>query len=224
MMEPALGAAVLLLADGDSVGEGDSTVVSVAVEASVLDSVDETVVVTIFEVWVTTTDVVLVRVGMEAVSAKIAVKLAVAAETSDLADESSEAILELALNTTAPADSVAATAAELAPATTLLAAEAASDMASAASELASLRALRISDALAVMAADTEAALVKSADSALLAIEAAFVGNGTGMTVTPSDSTLDATAATMDSAAEAAEATRDTTEFAEALITIFSNPD
>lgn len=220
VMEPALGAAVLLLADGDSVGEGDSTVVSVAVAVSVPDSVDETVVVIIFEVRVTMTDVVRERVDTDAVSAKIPVKLAVATETSDLADEASEAILELALNTTAPADSVAATAAELARATTLLAPEAASDMASAASELASWRALRISDALAVMAADTEAALVRSADSALLAAEATLVGIGTGRTVTP-DAMLDATAATFDSAAEAPEAIRDTKEFTETLATIFS---
>lgn len=51
VMEPALGAAVLLFADGVSVGEGDSIVVSVTVEeAAVLDNVDAIVVVTIFEV------------------------------------------------------------------------------------------------------------------------------------------------------------------------------
>lgn len=161
--------------------------------------------------------VVRVRVG----SAKIAVKLAVAAETSDLADESSEAILELALNTTAPADSVAATAAELARATTLLASEAAPDIALAASELASLSTLEISDALAEMAADTEAALVKMADSAFLAAEAALVGIGTGMTMAPS--ALDGKTAAEDSAAETAEATREMSELTETLITIFWNP-
>lgn len=143
-MEPAFGAAVLLLAAADSVDDGDSVTVE---ETASLDWVDATVVVTIFEVLVTTIDVVvLVSVGSDAVSPKIAVKLADAAETSDLADEPNEAILELAFKTTAPADSVAAAAAELARATRLLASDAASDILPAASELASLRALRISDA------------------------------------------------------------------------------
>ena len=126
-VEPAFGAAVLLLADGDSIGDGDSTVDSVTVELAVLDSVDSTVVVIILEVLVMTIDVA-VRVGREAVPSKMAVKLAVAAETSDLADESNEAILELAFKITAPADSVAAAAAELARATRLLASDAASDI------------------------------------------------------------------------------------------------
>lgn len=197
MVEPALGAAVLLLAAADSVGDADSTVDSVTVEdpVAVLDSVDSTVVVITLEVRVTTTDVVvLVSVARDAVSPKIAVKLAVAAETSDLADESSEAILELAFKTTAPADSVAAAAAELARATRLLASDAASDILLAASDLASPRTLRISDALAEMAADTEAALVKISVWAFLAAEAGIF-----------------------SAAEAAEATCETTELTETLI-------
>lgn len=57
-----------------------------------------------------------------------------------------------------------------------------------------------------MAAVTEAALVKISDSALLSSVAASVGIGTGMTVTPSASTLDAKAATDDCATEAAEMT------------------
>ena len=197
-VEPALGAAVLLLAAADSVDEGDSAaVVSVTVDVtSALDCVDATVVVTIFEVLVTMIDVVvLVSNGRDAVSPKIAVKLADAAETSDLADEPNEAIRELAFKITAPADSVAATAAELARATRLLASDAASEILLAASEIllaasepASLRALRISDALAVTAAETEPALVKISDSAL-------VGKGIGRTVTAGDSAADTAEAT-----------------------------
>lgn len=182
---------MLLLAAADSVDEGDSTaVVSVTVDvASALDCVDATVVVTIFEVLVTIIDVVvLVSAGSDAVSPKIAVKLADAAETSDLADEPNEAIRELAFKITAPADSVAATAAELARATRLLASDAASEILLAASEPASLRALRISDALAVTAAETEAALVKISDSAL-------VGKGIGRTVTAADSATETAEAT-----------------------------
>lgn len=178
-VEPAFGAAVLLLAAAESVGDGDSVaVVSVTVSVpAVLDCIDATVVVTIFDVLVMTIDVaVLVTAGREAVSPRIAVKLADAAEISDLADEPNEAYFELAFKITAPADSVAAAATELARATTLLASDAASDILLAASEPASLSALRISDALAVTAADTEAALVKISDSAL-------VGKGIGRTVT-----------------------------------------
>lgn len=184
------GAAVLLLAAAVSVGDGDSVaVVSVTVSVpAVLDCVDATVVVTILEVLVMTIDVaVLVSAGRDAVSPRIAVKLADAAEISDLADEPNEAYFELAFKITTPADSVAAAAAELARATRLLAPDAASDILLAASEPASLSALRISDALAETAADTEAALVKISDSAL-------VGKGTGRMVTAGDSDLIATLA------------------------------
>ena len=187
-VEPLLGAAVLLLAAAWSVRDGHSVaVVSVTVSVpAVLDSVDATVVVTIFEVLVTTIDVVVrVSAGRDAVSPRIAVKLADAAKISDLADEPNEAYFELAFKITAPADSVAAAAAELARATRLLASDAASDTLLATSEPASLSALRISDALAETAADTEAALVKISDSAL-------VGKGTGRMVTAGDSDLMAT--------------------------------
>lgn len=126
-----------------SVDDGVSTVVSVTVEkAGALDAVDAIVVVTILELWEFTTDVaVLVRVGGDEVSVRIAVKLAVAAESSDLADDPSKATLELALTTAAPADSVATAITELARATMLLASEAASDTSPAASELACRRTL-----------------------------------------------------------------------------------
>lgn len=210
MVEAALGAEVLLLAAAVAVDEVDSTEVSVTVdEPAGLDTVDGIVVVTILEVDVMIIDVaVLVRVGGDAVSTKTAVNLAVPAESSDRAEESSEAIFELALSTAALADSVAMATAELARATTLLASEAAPFTTLAASELASCRALRISDAFAEMAAEADAALVSRADSASLIADTALVGIGigTGMMVTPFDSMLDAKAATDDWAAEAAETT------------------
>ena len=164
--------------------------------------------------------VVRVGFGRDAVSARIAVKLPVAAEASDRAEASSEATFELALDNTAPADSVAAAMAELARATTLLASEAAPEIALAASELALPRTLRISDSLAEIAADTDAARVKRADSALLAAEAALVASGIGRNVIPSD----AKAAAEDDAASAAASTREMTALAETLITAIHRSD
>jgi hypothetical protein len=190
--EAEFGAAGLLVAGRVSVVVADSSVaVSVMVDdtAESIETRDDIVVVTILEVRVTTMDVaVLVRVGGDAVSARIAVKLAVAADSSDLADASSEAILELALSASTFADSVATATAELARATTLLASKAASDISLCASDLASARTLCSSEALAEMAADTEATLVKIADRALsTVVKASSIGIGTARTVRLSES-------------------------------------
>lgn len=203
----ALGAAVLLSADV-SVTVDEASAVSVVVAG--------TVVVTMLEVWVVATRDVTVRVSFarDPVAAKIPVKLAVATDASDRTDASSEATRELAPDTTAPADSVAAAMTELARATLLLASEAASETALAAAELALRSTLLTSDSLAEMAAETDAARVKRSDSALLAMEAAMVGRGMGTKATPSDVNAAAEDAAADSTAPACEMA----ELTETLIT------